>query len=99
MISEPAGIVPEIQSNERCEAPPNADRRYRLLVEGISDYAISLLSPTGTVTSWNKGAELIQGYTQKEIVGRHFSEFYSPEDRALGLPARALENGHPRGEV
>ena len=75
----------------RYEDSLTADGRYRLLVEGISDYAIYLLSPEGTVTSWNRGAELFKGYTADEIIGRHFSEFYTPEDRDNGLPARALE--------
>jgi PAS domain S-box-containing protein len=73
------------------EASLTTDDRYRLLVEGISDYAIYLLSPGGTVTSWNKGAELFKGYSAHEIIGRNFAEFYTPEDRAAGLPARALE--------
>ena len=55
-----------------------------------SDYAIYLLSPTGIVTSWNRGAEIFKGYMADEIVGRHFSDFYTPEDRENGLPARAL---------
>ena len=75
----------------RHDASLTADGRYRLLVEGISDYAIYLLSPEGTVTSWNRGAELFQGYQAGEIIGRHFSEFYTPEDRDNGAPARALQ--------
>jgi PAS domain S-box-containing protein len=73
------------------EASLTADGRYRLLVEGITDYAIYLLSPEGKVTSWNRGAELFKGYKADEIIGRHFSEFYTPEDREAGLPARALQ--------
>ena len=75
----------------RHDASLTADGRYRLLVEGISDYAIYLLSPEGTVTSWNRGAERFKGYTADEIIGRHFSEFYTPEDRKNGNPERALE--------
>ena len=81
----------EKPTQSRYEASLSAEGRYRLLVEGISDYAIYLLSPRGTVTSWNKGAELFKGYSAAEIIGRNFSEFYTPEDRAAGLPARALE--------
>jgi PAS domain S-box-containing protein len=73
------------------EASLTEDGRYRILVEGISDYAIYLLSPEGTITSWNRGAEIFKGYTADEIIGRHFSEFYTAEDRAKGLPARGLE--------
>jgi PAS domain S-box-containing protein len=80
---------PERQT--RYEASLTPDGRYRLLVEGISDYAIYLLSPEGTVTSWNRGAEIFKGYHAEEIIGRHFSEFYTPEDRENGLPARALQ--------
>jgi PAS domain S-box-containing protein len=80
-----------IKSRARYEESLTEDGRYRLLVEGISDYAIYLLSPTGTITSWNRGAEIFKGYTADEIVGRHFSEFYTREDRENGLPARGLE--------
>ncbi|HEU0070947.1 MAG TPA: PAS domain S-box protein, partial [Alphaproteobacteria bacterium] len=71
-------------------APPTDDR-YRLLVESIQDYAVYMLSPEGLVTSWNAGAERIKGYSPDEIVGQHFSKFYTPEDRDAGLPQRALE--------
>ena len=76
---------------DRHEACLTADGRYRILVEGISDYAIYMLSTAGTVMSWNRGAELFKGYTAHEIIGRHFSEFYTPEDRKNGLPTCALE--------
>jgi PAS domain S-box-containing protein len=68
-----------------------SERNFRLLVDGITDYAIYMLDPEGHVTNWNKGAERIKGYKAKEIVGQHFSTFYTPEDRAAGLPRRALE--------
>ena len=83
---------------ESYDASLTADGRYRLLVEGISDYAIYLLSPEGTVTSWNRGTERVNGYTADEIIGRHFSEFYTPEDRDNGLPARALEMAAREGK-
>ena len=82
----------------RYDASLTADGRYRLLVEGISDYAIYLLSPEGTVTSWNRGAERFKGYTADEIIGRHFSEFYTPEDRKNGKPERALEMAAQHGK-
>src|SRR6202789_216988 len=76
--------------------------RYRLLVESITDYAIYMLDTDGIVYSWNAGARRFKGYDAAEIVGRHFSEFYTPEDRAAGLPARALaqaaETGAFQGE-
>jgi PAS domain S-box-containing protein len=68
-----------------------SERNFRLLVEGITDYAIYMLDPQGRVTNWNSGAERIKGYTAGEIVGQHFSRFYTPEDRAKNLPERALE--------
>jgi PAS domain S-box-containing protein len=86
---------PERQGRYEALTP---DGRYRLLVEGISDYAIYLLSPEGTVTSWNRGAELFKGYQAEEIIGRHFSEFYTPEDRENGVPARALETAALEGK-
>jgi PAS domain S-box-containing protein len=67
-----------------------SEQRFRLLVQGVTDYAIYMLSPEGIVTNWNSGAERIKGYTHDEIVGSHFSRFYAPEDVAAGVPARAL---------
>jgi len=63
---------------------------FRLLVAEVKDYAIFLLRPDGTVASWNAGAERTKGYTAREIIGRHFSTFYTPEDVAAGRPQRAL---------
>ena len=57
---------------------------------GVADYALIMLDPDGNVTSWNAGAERIKGYTEQEIIGRHFSQFYTADDRAGGLPDRAL---------
>jgi PAS domain S-box-containing protein len=68
-----------------------SERRFRLLVQGVTDYAIYMLSPDGHITNWNTGAERIKGYAQDEIIGAHFSRFYTPEDVAIGLPAKALE--------
>src|SRR6476469_4909492 len=68
-----------------------SERNFRLLVEGITDYAIIMLDPEGRVSNWNAGARRIKGYTAKEIVGQHFSLFYLPEERAAGMPSRALE--------
>jgi PAS domain S-box-containing protein len=67
-----------------------SERRVRLLVEGVADYAIFMLDTEGVVTNWNSGAERIKGYQPAEIIGQHFSRFYTPEDRDDGLPARAL---------
>ncbi len=63
---------------------------YRLLVQSVIDYAIYMLKPDGTVANWNAGAQRAKGYTPDEIVGRHFSLFYSEKDRANGAPQRGL---------
>jgi PAS domain S-box-containing protein len=68
----------------------SSDERYRLLVEAVTDYAIYMLDPSGIVTSWNRGAQRFKGYTEGEILGQHFSRFYTDEDRASELPWRAL---------
>jgi len=73
------------------------DSRYRLLVESITDYAIYMLDAGGHVTSWNPGAERFKGYTADEILGGHFSRFYTPEDREAGRPARALASAAEAG--
>lgn len=65
-------------------------QRLRLLVNSVTDYAIYMLDPAGTVSTWNPGAERFKGYSRDEILGRHFSTFYSEEDKAADLPARAL---------
>ena len=64
------------------------DGRYRLLVEAVTDYAIYMLHADGTIASWNPGAHRLKGYEEAEIIGEHFSRFYTEEDRAKGLPAR-----------
>ena len=68
-----------------------SERRYRRLVEAVVDYAIYQLDPNGVVATWNVGAQRIKGYTPDEIVGAHFSRFYTEEDRNSGLPQQALE--------
>jgi PAS domain S-box-containing protein len=73
------------------------DGRYRLLVEAVTDYAIYMLDPTGIVSSWNPGAQRFKGYSPSEIIGQHFSRFYSDEDQKAGLPARALETASREG--
>ena len=72
--------------------------RYRLLVDAITDYAIYMLDPDGIVTNWNAGAQRFKGYAAEEIIGQHFSRFYSPEDRSDGLPARALTIARNEGK-
>jgi PAS domain S-box-containing protein len=73
------------------EALRESERQFRLLVRGITDYALYMLDPNGIVTSWNSGAERIKGYTADEIVGQHFSRFYTESERLAGVPSRALQ--------
>jgi PAS domain S-box-containing protein len=61
-----------------------------LLIQGVVDYAIYMLDPAGLVVSWNPGAQRIKGYTSEEIIGEHFSRFYTDEERAAGIPEQAL---------
>jgi PAS domain S-box-containing protein len=75
----------------------NDDARYRMLVDGISDYAIYMLDTEGLVASWNTGAQRFKGYTADEIIGHHFATFYTVEDRAEGLPAKALKTARDEG--
>ncbi len=76
----------------------SAEQRLHFLVAGIRDYAIYLLDPSGLVSSWNAGAERFKGYTADEIIGRNFSCFFTPEDRASGLPQLALETALSEGK-
>ena len=75
-----------------------SDQRFGLLVEGVADHAIYTLDPKGNVVDWNAGAERIKGYQAEDIVGRHFSRFYTAEDRQAGVPARALETALREGK-
>jgi PAS domain S-box-containing protein len=84
--------------SDRSRTSSDEPDRYRLLIEGITDYAIYMLDPTGLVTSWNPGAQRFKGYTAHEIIGQHFSRFYTPEDRQSGSPARALEQARTKGQ-
>jgi PAS domain S-box-containing protein len=71
--------------------------RYRLLIDSITDYAIYMLDVNGRVSSWNPGAQRFKGYAAEEILGRHFSVFYTDEERAAGLPEKALQRAREEG--
>lgn len=73
------------------QALHQSEQRFRLLVDAVQDYAIFMLSPEGIVVSWNAGAARMSGYTAEEIIGRHFSTFYPPEDAGGGKPELELE--------
>ena len=81
------------------EALRESEQRFRLLVEGVKDYAIFMLSPEGLIESWNDGAALITGYTADEVRGRHFSLFYRAEDAQKGMPQRELERALKDGQA
>ena len=74
-----------------------SEERFRMLVQGVTDYAIYMLSPTGEITNWNSGGRRIKGYEEAEVLGSHFSRFYTEEDRASGLPQRALATAAEKG--
>lgn len=84
-------LLHDISSLKRAEKKlRESEERYRLVVESVKDYAIYTLAPQGHITSWNPGAQAIQGYSADEVLGQHFSIFYPPEARQAGLPERAI---------
>ena len=68
----------------------SAEDKYRLLVDAVTDYAIYMLDPQGIITTWNTGAQRLKGYTAEEVIGQHFSMFYSAGDRSAGMPDNGL---------
>lgn len=74
-----------------------SDAMYRLLVQSVMDYAIYFLTPQGMIANWNSGARRAKGYEASEVIGRHFSMFYTESDRAVGLPAANLDHAHKVG--
>ena len=79
------------------EALRKSEERFRMLVKSVTDYAIYMLDPVGTITSWNSGAERAKGYKAEEILGENFARFYTEEDRIAGLPSRALHGAERDG--
>jgi PAS domain S-box-containing protein len=86
--SQLEATIAELKSKQ--EDLRHSEEIFRLLVEGVRDYAIFMLGPDGRVISWNEGAERIQGYEAPEVVGEHFSVFYAPDDVDRGLPGEEL---------
>jgi PAS domain S-box-containing protein len=74
------------------------EHRFRLLIDAVTDYAIFMLDPAGNVISWNPGAERIKGYASEEILGQHFSRFYTEDDRRRGVPQIALAAAERTGK-
>lgn len=83
----------------RQPAVTDAERQLHFLIEGLTDYAIYMLDPNGVVITWNAGAKRIKGYDAEEIIGKHFSRFFTEEDRAAGLPGRILEQARIEGRA
>jgi PAS domain S-box-containing protein len=84
--------------HDALEALRESEQRFRLLVESVVDYSLFMIDREGIVRNWNPGAQRTKGYTADEIVGRHFSVFYTDEDREAGLPARALQTAVDTGK-
>ncbi len=80
-----------VQRAQAEESLHRSEQNLRVLIDGVRDHAIFTLDPGGAITSWSGGAARVKGYAQREALGRHFSMFYTPEDRDAGIPVRALE--------
>ncbi|HET9018813.1 MAG TPA: PAS domain S-box protein, partial [Acetobacteraceae bacterium] len=84
---------------QRAEASLHrSEQSLRVLLEGVTDHAIYMLDPGGAITGWHAGGRRIKGYDEAEVLGRHFSMFYTPEERAAGVPAQALERAAAHGK-
>jgi len=92
------GLTAAVFARQAELAANESTRQFAMLVQGVKDYAIYMLDPDGRVTNWNEGAERNKGYKAHEIVGRHFSQFYSADDLADGLPDRALRIAREEGK-
>lgn len=92
-------VTEEHQKRLELESQLYTNETFRILVETVKDYAIFMLDPEGNVASWNAGAQVFKGYTRDEIIGKHFSNFYSKEDRDNDKPGRELIDALRDGRV
>ncbi|MFW5159845.1 PAS domain S-box protein [Pseudomonas aeruginosa] len=93
-----AQLIPDLSEGRAAkEALRRSQEQFRLLVQSVTDYAIYMLDHRGRITNWNLGAQRIKGYLPEEVIGRHFSCFYTPEDREAGEPARGLAAAEREG--
>ncbi|UGX98035.1 PAS domain S-box protein [Bradyrhizobium barranii subsp. barranii] len=93
-----AKITRDLTERRAAEAKlRESEQQFRLMVQSVTDYAIYMLDVEGNVASWNAGAQRINGYAPEEIIGRHFSNFYTEEDRAAGLPRTGLQTASRDG--
>jgi PAS domain S-box-containing protein len=90
-----SGLLPLLNMEKK----DKLEHLHRKMIDEIQDYAIVLLDIDGTILSWNKGAQLIKGYTEEEILGQNFSIFYRPQDREAGLPQLLLEQARKEGRA
>src|SRR5690606_33445394 len=79
------------------EALRRSEQQFSLLVQGVTDYAIYMLDTAGVITNWNSGAQHIKGYAAEEVIGTHFSRFYTPEEQEAGIPEKALTIAREKG--
>jgi PAS domain S-box-containing protein len=98
LVGAQDGEAGMIRSIRKTETGFSDAARFQLLVEAVTDYAIYMLDPGGTIVSWNAGAQRFKGYTAAEILGQNFERFYEDVDRRSGLPRRALETAAREGK-
>ena len=97
---QPKVEIPASRNSDRdltTERLRQSEERFQVLIESIQDYAIYILDPNGFVISWNSGAQRIKGYSAQEIIGQHFSRFYTPDDLRINKPQRNLEHAARKG--